>query len=219
MAFALKPFHRDVPESQLLADLADAHKKLVVAGKPLTFRNYQTVGKYSASTFSARFGSWNGALERAGISLRMERNISDEALFDNLRSVWIALGKQPTFRDMRSPPSRYDSTTYGARFGGWRNALEAFAFAFSKDETLVCETVPQHLKRRVRTGRNPNLALKFFVLKRDNFRCLACGKAPATHSGLVLEVDHILAWSKGGETVAGNLQTLCFDCNRGKRTT
>ncbi|MCL4507775.1 MAG: HNH endonuclease [Chloroflexi bacterium] len=31
-----------------------------------------------------------------------------------------------------------------------------------------------------------------------------------------LHVDHILAWSKGGETVLENLQTLCSVCNLGK---
>jgi len=29
-------------------------------------------------------------------------------------------------------------------------------------------------------------------------------------------IDHILPWSKSGETHEENLQTLCFDCNRGK---
>jgi len=29
-------------------------------------------------------------------------------------------------------------------------------------------------------------------------------------------VDHITAWSNGGETILENLQTLCSDCNLGK---
>ncbi|WP_343324290.1 HNH endonuclease signature motif containing protein [Streptococcus sp. Marseille-P8640] len=35
-------------------------------------------------------------------------------------------------------------------------------------------------------------------------------------SNVVLHVDHIIPWSKGGETVLGNLQTLCSKCNLGK---
>ena len=31
-----------------------------------------------------------------------------------------------------------------------------------------------------------------------------------------LHVDHILAWSKGGETIIENLETLCLECNLGK---
>jgi len=33
----------------------------------------------------------------------------------------------------------------------------------------------------------------------------------------VLEVDHIIPRAKGGGNNIENLQTLCFDCNRGKR--
>ncbi|QKE39815.1 MAG: HNH endonuclease [Ferrovum myxofaciens] len=31
-----------------------------------------------------------------------------------------------------------------------------------------------------------------------------------------MEIDHIFPWSEGGETIEENLQSLCFDCNRGK---
>jgi 5-methylcytosine-specific restriction endonuclease McrA len=34
--------------------------------------------------------------------------------------------------------------------------------------------------------------------------------------GVVLHVDHIIPWSKGGQTVDENLQTLCDRCNLGK---
>jgi 5-methylcytosine-specific restriction endonuclease McrA len=47
-------------------------------------------------------------------------------------------------------------------------------------------------------------------------RCRLCGRSPATLPGLQLHIDHIVAWSKGGETVDENLQTLCSDCNYGK---
>jgi len=60
----------------------------------------------------------------------------------------------------------------------------------------------------------PKLTLK--VLKRDNYKCLICGKSPSTHPELSLEVDHILPVSKGGTNDLENLQTLCFYCNRGK---
>ncbi|RKX24889.1 MAG: hypothetical protein DRP45_07160 [Candidatus Zixiibacteriota bacterium] len=31
-----------------------------------------------------------------------------------------------------------------------------------------------------------------------------------------MEVDHKIPWSKGGETIEENLQTLCSECNQGK---
>ena len=54
---------------------------------------------------------------------------------------------------------------------------------------------------------------RFEIFKRDNFTCKYCGrKSPE----VVLEVDHILAVSKGGPDDRMNLTTSCWDCNRGK---
>jgi len=58
------------------------------------------------------------------------------------------------------------------------------------------------------------LSKRYEVLKRDGFQCCFCG---ATGKEAKLEVDHIIPRSKGGSNHKGNLQTLCFSCNRGKR--
>ena len=58
--------------------------------------------------------------------------------------------------------------------------------------------------------------LRYMVMKRDNFKCCACGASPAKDSSIELHIDHIIPWSKGGETKADNLQTLCSRCNLGK---
>lgn len=58
-------------------------------------------------------------------------------------------------------------------------------------------------------------SLRYDVLRRDKYRCRACGR-DSSH-GVTLEIDHIIPVAKGGGTEFSNLQTLCFDCNRGKR--
>ena len=58
--------------------------------------------------------------------------------------------------------------------------------------------------------------LRYQVLKRDNFKCCACGASPAKDPSVELHIDHIVPWSKGGENTAENLQTLCSKCNLGK---
>ena len=58
--------------------------------------------------------------------------------------------------------------------------------------------------------------LRYQVLKRDNFKCCACGASPAKDPSVELHIDHIIPWSKGGETKLENLQTLCSRCNIGK---
>jgi hypothetical protein len=221
MKFELKPFNRNVPDKDLIADLVLAHSKLSSKGKSLTYRNYRAVGKYGPSTINDRFGTWNNALQKAGIALNEEKNVSVETLFDNLKLVWIAKGKQPTFRDMSVAPSQYTASIYNARFGSWRKALESFVASVDHEgnELLSYEVEFKKSGGTKRTKRDPSLALRFFVLKRDSFRCVACGRSPATVAGLVLEIDHLIAWSNGGETIEGNLRTLCFDCNRGKGAT
>jgi hypothetical protein len=66
------------------------------------------------------------------------------------------------------------------------------------------------------TPRAPSLRLRFRVFQRDRFTCRACGRSPATQSGVVLHVDHIVPYSGPGETILDNLQTLCEQCNLGK---
>ena len=63
---------------------------------------------------------------------------------------------------------------------------------------------------------NPaGLSLRYKILSRDNHTCKSCGRS--IDDGVKLEVDHIYPKSKGGKNNVDNLQTLCFDCNRGKR--
>ncbi|MEH2121149.1 HNH endonuclease [Nostoc sp.] len=68
----------------------------------------------------------------------------------------------------------------------------------------------QEAKKR---SRHIPLSVRFAVLRRDNDKCVSCGKSPAE---VTLEVDHKEPFSKGGTNDISNLQTLCFDCNRGK---
>lgn len=56
---------------------------------------------------------------------------------------------------------------------------------------------------------------RYDILRRDNFRCQICGRSQS--DGAKLEVDHIIPVSKGGKTVDENLQTLCHECNQGKK--
>lgn len=57
-------------------------------------------------------------------------------------------------------------------------------------------------------------SLRYDILKRDDFRCVLCGRT--TDDGVKLHVDHIKPVSKGGKTKKSNLRTLCDSCNLGK---
>ena len=55
--------------------------------------------------------------------------------------------------------------------------------------------------------------LRFEVFKRDSFTCQYCGQSAPN---VVLEVDHLLPVSKGGDNDILNLITSCWTCNNGK---
>ena len=85
-------------------------------------------------------------------------------------------------------------------------------------EEMTSEKAPKPQKGGLihKTKRDVSVSLRYSVMKRDNFRCCACGASPAKDSAVELHIDHIIPWSKGGETVLDNLQTLCSKCNLGK---
>ena len=53
------------------------------------------------------------------------------------------------------------------------------------------------------------------IMLRDNFTCQCCGKYMPDEVGL--HIDHIIPVSKGGKSIASNLQVLCSKCN-GKKS-
>jgi len=136
----------------------------------------------------------------------------------NILDIWIALGRQPSYGDMRSAAARFTPEGYARRYGSWTDGLIAFQKWI--DENSGSEIPTQDRSRgtpsRRRTGRSPGAGLRWKVLSRDRFTCVACGASPATALGTVLHVDHITPYSKGGETEYKNLQTLCDRCNYGK---
>ena len=70
------------------------------------------------------------------------------------------------------------------------------------------------LKKRSRLPRRPiSPKLRFFILKRDNFRCVYCGDRPLKKD---LHIDHKRSVKDGGTDSPDNLATACLECNIGK---
>lgn len=103
-------------------------------------------------------------------------------------------------------------TGLGACDGALRGLEEAY------EEWLKTHAEPKPSKpaRALRVAKqNYTLSLRFNVFKRDSYRCQICGVS--AKDGARLEVDHVYPVSRGGTDDPENLQTLCFECNRGKR--
>jgi hypothetical protein len=204
-----------VSDMELLPDLRRVACLLGTAG--VSMSQYRQHGLFEESTVSRRFGSWNKALVAAGLSLCNEVDISDERLFENILLIWQHYGRQPRRGELARSPSTISQSPYNRRFRGWTAALKAFVDYANSTELerpalKEAATLPGHRT----AGREPSLRLRWKVLHRDRFTCCGCGRSPATTIGIELHVDHVIPWSKGGETVFENLQTLCSGCNIGK---
>lgn len=224
MEYKINEYHRDTPNNALINDVK---RVAMLMGKPtVTIADYEQFGKYHPCTLQRRFGSWFKVLENCDLSpSRSNLNISNEELFKNIEDVWIYLGRQPKYNEMKSPISKYSASTYDKRFNSWRNALESFISYINKEETEQGTAVEQPIKLEPaqcnnsfihKTRREISERLRFQILMRDGFTCKKCGRSPIKEMGVQLHVDHIIPWSKGGETIPDNLETKCEKCNLGK---
>ena len=169
------------------------------------------------------------------------RTYLDEDYFAEMQRLWEMFGRQPMCREM-TKYGNISPQSFQQRFGSWMRAVHSFCQdrigpdggdpindvhqyepveqAVDNAQTMSDASVayPQSIivRPKKRTPRNPSIRLRFRVLQRDNFTCRACVRSPASEVGVRLEVDHILAWSRDGETTFDNLQTLCERCNSGK---
>jgi 5-methylcytosine-specific restriction endonuclease McrA len=204
----------------------------LVGKKWLTSSDFNAHSKTSTTAIRLRFGSFRSGLDAAGIPNHPGKvsAITDEQCFENIADVWTHYRRPPAYREMFAPPSRIQGKTYVTRWGTWRKTLRAFV-EWSNGESVSSEpnevltqsdavtTRPHSTTAAPRTEadcREIRPGLRFKVFQRDRFRCVRCGRSPATHLQVVLHADHILAVANGGKTILENLQTLCQDCNLGK---
>ena len=208
MRFELEENNRGISDEELLADLRRCASQ--IGRNTITLSQYAEIGKAHPSTFQRRFNSWVRALELAGLApSRSKIGIPDEELLANIEQLWIQLGRQPRYTEVKVPASKYSAGTYERRFGSWRGALSVFISWVSSDEP----TPPQESKdgntvqpkgaaylspRLRRTNREISDRRRFRILVRDGFRCLSCGASPLVTPGVELHVDHIIPWSNGG---------------------
>ncbi len=217
-------------DQELLELLQSTAKKL--NADTITKEQFNAHTDLNASILLLRFGSWNNALAKAGLTPSpTARRYADEDYFENLLSVWTHYGHQPVYGEMQRPPSHIPPAAYLRRWGSWKNALLAFVEKANSD--IEAPTPPIQPTSSISNNAqewddNPSvpmqplhrrtipLGLRYSVLRRDRFRCVKCGSNPATDPTCELHIDHIVPFSKGGATSLGNLQTLCEKCNLGK---
>lgn len=213
---------RSVSKDEVVSELRRVAQEL--GRNDFTVEDFNAHGRFSASAVRVHFKVWSSALKAAGLSPRSTSfRYSDEECFENLLQVWTLLGRQPKYREMTAPPSQVGGKAYVGRWGTWIRALEAFVERVNADVPIPPSPLLSSEKTRsveaataVDDDGRVRLGVRYRVLVRDNFKCMLCGRSPATDPSCRLHVDHIEPYSKGGRTVFENLRTLCEACNLGK---
>jgi hypothetical protein len=227
-----------IPEERKLESLEQAAKHFNYI--EFSWREFDQISTISASAIKVHFGSWKKALAALKIHLRQkgldlsprpyapQRKYSDKDLFDELDRIWQKVGQRPSRNEWETSEPKISIGAYKKRFGSWTSACQKFIefkmggeissdnfIRFNSNEVLINEKSGK-VEYSKEKSRNVSLSLRLKVLNRDNFKCVFCGKSPATNFGTKLHIDHVIPFSKGGKSTFENLQTLCEECNLGK---
>lgn len=117
----------------------------------------------------------------------------------------------PTTESTITCSIRYTSPAGRNRYGNFQvYSTEDIEDFVNQSYVLEKERESKEYQRKILTP-----SLRYDILKRDNFKCVICGRTPKK-DGVTLHVDHIIPVSKGGKTEPENLRTLCSICNLGK---
>ena len=210
------------PEIDFLANyddeslLAELRRIATVKGSnTVTKEDIKTLGRMSHSVICRHFGSLRQALNCAGLTSYRFMKGTDEELLAVLIDLWQRVlekeGRRPQGDDLKNYGFSVSDDTIKRRFGGWRKAL--LRAHESITEESVSSEAQQPPPAEVPRKREVSLRKRFFVMKRDHFACVRCGQSGV---GVKLEVHHRLPFAQGGDNNLVNLETLCYDCNRGQ---
>lgn len=234
-----RPQIKDYSDEEILNELEKAAKHFSYSH--FCRKDFDKIANIHSATVERRYGgSWTTAmqalkerLERKNIILpsSRRRNISEKTMFDEMERIWVQLGHRPSRSEWTAAKPKVSYDSIYRHFGGWTSACLKFiefksgGAITANDEATVDENSKvtssgsvynKGVRRNTIKARAIPLNIRVKVLSRDNFRCVFCGKSPATDVGVKLHVDHIVPFSKGGTNSLDNLQSLCEQCNLGK---
>jgi hypothetical protein len=111
-----------IPDEVLLAEIRRLASEME---KTPSEEDMMAHGNHSINTYKTHFGTWNEAVEAAGLDPNPDRTErSQEALLTDIERAADDLGRPPTRREM-SEYTEFDPITYRNHFGSWKQALKA----------------------------------------------------------------------------------------------
>lgn len=204
-----------IPDDELKSEL---NSLADLIGHSPSKKEFEQYAPYSTSAYIARYGSWSGALEEAGLEVPdMAYSISRQQLIDDFESVAEKLEKTPTPNEVKKH-GQFDPSTYKNHFDSWSHMVDVStvdpwqmgagedhpAWKGGHDEYYG----PNWMQKREET------------LQRDDYECRVCGIDREEHREKYnqdLHVHHIMPARKFSDyedqNDLDNLLTLCQDCH------
>lgn len=110
------------------SDLIDEIQRLADSlEKTPTFEEMRQYGEHSGRVYQKKFGSWNNAIQKAGLTPNVKKGIPKSDLKDELYRLEDELGRIPSSVDLRRQ-GEFCLDTYLDRFGDWETALRSVGF-------------------------------------------------------------------------------------------
>ena len=223
----------EISKTKILNELEKAARHFNYTG--FGWRELSKVADISGNTVKKYFGTWKKGLEalkkrleRKGLDLSPRphapnRIYLDRELFGEMERIWQKVGQRPSRTEWEMSKPKISYTTYKQRFGGWTNACLKF-IEYKMDSSILVDietpnkedAKPNKNIGKITRSRGVPLNIRLKILDCDKYKCVLCGRSPATDIGVKLHIDHKIPFSKGGISIIENLQTLCQDCNLGK---
>jgi hypothetical protein len=217
-------FRRDRRKAIILSknEILDELRRFgeVCRNKMFTTREYDAWDnkRLTSASITRLFGTWSKAMTEAGLKPSRVWKKDIPEMVETFKQCWMNLGSEPTGEQFKSYLKRVNSPYKWSSYKGYFGSMGRLAQRIEdhdagkiSDDQLYERHTPKRNRRTV------PLNIRYSILKRDGEKCVLCGASPKNNSSVVLEVDHIIPVSKGGDDSLSNLRTLCKDCNQGKK--
>jgi SOS-response transcriptional repressor LexA len=133
----------NIDKSDLIDELRRLAKEL---DRTPTSRDMADQGKYGTATYTHKFGSWNDAVQEAGLEVVRRRDVPRHDMISEIQRLADELGEPPAVYQMRDQ-GKLGVTTISREFGTWNDALEHAGYEPNKEMDVSEEKLTQELTR------------------------------------------------------------------------
>lgn len=209
-------YYRGLSDSKLLEMMVNLADEL---GQSPTVDQFNEHAPAHASTLINRFGTYNDALQEAGLEPNLEVHNPEEKLLNEVLRLSEELGRTPSTKDM-ADKGKFSPSTYERRFDTWNDALREVGLEVIREWKLPPE-------ERLDVGYGSMWPRRREeAMERDGNKCVSCPTTLEQHleeHGRTLHVHHIRPFRKFVEDGVpdyeaahdlNNLMTVCVTCHR-----